>query len=324
MDRITSKQKGKHRVIRNTLLIVIGVALAVVAGASVYMLNYSLGAQHRSRAEALERLAQRTPSVMPWVDSIMATGALHDTTIVYDGKKLHAYYMAADSATNRTAVIVHGYKDTGLSMLQIGYMFHRDLGYNILLPEVSAHGESEGDNIGMGWRERHEVLRWIAIADSMFRDDLPSTTMVLHGISMGGATVMNVSGEQLPSCVKAIIEDCGYTSAWDEFAVQIKDQFGLPQFPLLYSTSALCKVCYGWSFGEDSPVNQVKKCKVPMLFIHGDKDDFVPTAMVHEVYAAHPGPKDLWLAPGSIHARAYSDHPNEYTRRVKQFLDNLR
>ena len=301
-------------------LIVLGVLVLMVTGASVYMLNFSLSPLQRSRAEALERLGERTPLVKPWADSIIAAGALRDTTITYDGKKLHAFYMPADSATTRTAILVHGYKDTGLTMLSMGYLFQHDMGYNILLPELSAHGESEGDHIGMGWNERLELLRWIAVADSMYRGDAPATQMVLHGLSMGAATVMNVSGEQLPPCVKAIVEDCGYTSAWDEFSAQLKDQFGLPQFPLMYTTSALCKMCYGWSFAENAPIEQVKKCKVPMLFIHGDNDDFVPTYMVQEVYDAHPGPKQLWLAKGSIHAYAYSDHPAEYTAQVKQFL----
>lgn len=309
--------KKVYKITIATLLL----ALVVTIAGSLYMLDYSLSAQHRSRAEALELLAERAPVVKAWVDSIVASGALRDTTITLaDGTSRHGYFLPADSATTRTAVLVHGYKDCALSMLHIGCMYHRDLGYNILLPDLWAHGESPGDHIGMAWNERHEVLQWVAVADSMFRGSSPATTMVLHGISMGGATVMNVSGEPLPPCVKAIVEDCGYTSVWDEFTAQLSDQFGLPRFPLLYTTSLLCKLRYGWSFGEAAPVEQVKKCKVPMLFIHGDDDDFVPTAMVHQVYAAHPGKKQLWLAPGSAHAKAYSDHPQEYTQLVQSFL----
>ncbi len=300
------------------IIIAAAAVLAVVtAGASFYMLDYSLCPHKRTRVEALEKLNERCPAVMPWVDSIMKSGALRDTVITLkDGTSRHGYYLRADRPTGRTAVLVHGYKDCALLMLHLGCMYHRDLGYNVVLPDLWSHGESEGDYIGMGWNERHEVIEWTEVASSLMQSD----TIVLHGVSMGGATVMNVSGERLPASVKAIIEDCGYTSAWDEFSGQLKEQFGLPAFPLLYTTSALCRVRYGWSFGEDSPREQVKRCRVPMLFIHGDKDDFVPTAMVHEVYASHPGKKQLWLAPGSEHARAYSDHPEEYTRRVKAFL----
>lgn len=297
------------------------VALAVVTAGSFYMLDYAFSPLKRTRAEALDRLSEICSTVMPWADSIVACNALHDTTIVLDdGTRRHAYYMAADSATTRTAVIVHGYKNAAFMMLQIGYLYHHDLGYNILLPELQAHGESDGESIGMGWNERFEVLRWIAVADSMFSCSSASTQMVLHGISMGGATVMNVSGEKLPPCVKAIVEDCGYSSAWDELAHQLNAQFGLPAFPLMHTTSALCRVKYGWWIGDCMPVAQVKKATVPMLFIHGDNDDFVPTAMVHEVYAAHPGPKQMWIAPGSTHAKSYTDHPTQYTQQVHTFL----
>ncbi len=252
---------------------------------------------------------------------MVTTGVLRDTIITLaDGTRRHGYFLAAATATTHTALLVHGYKDNALSMMHIGYMYQHEMGYNILLPDLWAHGESPGDAIGMGWNERREVLEWARLGAAMWGTDSVAVEMVLHGISMGAATVMNVSGEQVPSFVKAIVEDCGYTSAWAEFSGQLREQFGLPEFPLLYSTSLLCRVCYGWSFGEDSPVSQVAVSKLPMLFIHGDSDDFVPTAMVHELYGVHPGPKRLWLAPGSAHARSYSDHPEEYTRQVKSFL----
>ncbi|MCQ2289530.1 MAG: alpha/beta hydrolase [Muribaculaceae bacterium] len=299
-----------------TLFIVL---LIVVTAGSFYMLGYSLEPLKRSRTEAITRLAERTPLVKSWVDSIRNNEVIHDTTITLaDGTQRHGYYLAADKPSTHTAVLVHGYKDCALSMLNIGYMYHNDLGYNIILPDLWAHGESTGDYIGMGWNERNEVIQWAKVAQHMWRGN----TMVLHGVSMGAATVMNASGETLPPYVKAVIEDCGYTSTWDEFSHQLNEQFGLPAFPLLYTTSLLCKANYGWSFGEASPLEQVKKCKVPMLFIHGDKDDFVPTAMVNELYEAYPGPnKQLWLAPGSDHAMAYSDHPREYTRLVREFTD---
>lgn len=149
-----------------------------------------------------------------------------------------------------------------------------------------------------------------------------NTEMVVHGLSMGSATTMMVSGEEetVPSCVKCYIEDCGYTSVWDEFGGELKNQFGLPTFPLMDATSIACKLRYGWSFKEASALKQVEKCRRPMLFIHGDADDFVPTKMVYPLYEAHHGPKDMWIAEGSAHAMAYHDHPEEYVKEVKSFL----
>lgn len=307
------------RVVRLLLLVVVLLVIAE-AGASFYMLNFSLTPLRRSRSEALERLAKRCPHTRVWVDSIVDNGMLRDTIITLsDGSERHGYFMGAQPATSRTAVLVHGYKDCALSTLHLGCMYHRDMGYNIVLPDLWSHGESPGDYIGMGWNERCEVIEWARMAGHKWGGD--SAIVILHGVSMGAATVMNVGAEPLPSCVKAIVEDCGYTSAWDELAGQLSEQFSLPAFPLMYTTSALCKFKCGWSFSENSPLSRVAHCKVPMMFIHGDNDDFVPTAMVHELCAAHPGPKRLWLAPGSAHARAYSDHPQEYTTQVKLFIN---
>ena len=195
------------------------------------------------------------------------------------------------------------------------------LRFNILLPDLSAHGQSTGDHIGMGWNERYEVEKWIDVATSMWPGDSVPPRVVLHGISMGAATVMTTAGDSLPPCVKAVVEDCGYTSVWDEFSGQMREQFGLSEFPILYTSSALCRLRYGWSFGEASPLKQVARCHLPMLFIHGGNDTFVPTEMVHRLYAAKPEPKQLWVAPGSEHARAFTDHAEDYERVLRQFLN---
>ena len=172
----------------------------------------------------------------------------------------------------------------------------------------------------MGWKDRLDVMRWMAVADSLFRDSTGTTRQIVHGISMGAATTMCISGENTPSYVKCFVEDCGYTSVWDEFHYEIGVMYGLPDFPLMYTTSMLCKLRYGWTFGEASALKQVKKCHKPMLFIHGDKDDFVPTSMIYPLYAAKPQPKELYIAKGSAHARSYYDHKAEYTSRVTKFV----
>ena len=135
-------------------------------------------------------------------------------------------------------------------MLPIGHLYSHHLGYNILLPDLHAHGLSEGDAVQMGWLDRLDVLQWMDTANELFGD---STRMVVHGVSMGAATTMMVSGEELPPYVKCFVEDCGYTSVWDEFKGELKNQFGLPAFPLLDVASWLCKLKYGWSFRVELP-----------------------------------------------------------------------
>ena len=308
--------------------------IAIIVGGSSYMLDYSLGypLQDRKSAEAQrERIRKECPWTVAWMDSMYQHHAIKDTFVVMpSGYKAHAIYLYAPKTTDKAAVVVHGYKVRAEGMLHIAYLYNHGMGYNVLLPDLYGHGESEGDHIQMGWNDRWDVIRWSEVADEIFtkKNSLQKTKQkdahtqqVLHGISMGAATVMAVSGEKTPNYVKCFVEDCGYTNVWDEFAAQLKDQFGLPSFPLMNTTSALCRWKYGWSFAEAQQIEQVRKSTKPMLFIHGDKDDFVPYRMLQPLYKAKTkGKKDIFIAKGSVHAMAYRDHHEEYTQKVKEFL----
>ena len=315
------------KTIKYSLVAVIALATVLIC-AGYYMLGYALkpeGLVTRSRntQTSLEYMQETYPEVGRWIDSLQTVGALRDLYLENDEEtRLHALYVPAADSTDRTAVIVHGYTDNSIRMLMIGYLYSRQLGYNILLPDLYGHGLSSGTEVQMGWKDRLDVLLWTDEANRLLGGN---TQMVVHGISMGAATTMCVSGEvqhgmyQQPF-IKCFVEDCGYTSAWDEFKGELKNQFGLPAFPLLNVTSALCDMEYGWSFQEASPLEQVKKCTLPMLFIHGDADTFVPTWMVYPLYEAKPEPKELWIVPGAEHAVAYKENPETYTRKVSNFV----
>jgi fermentation-respiration switch protein FrsA (DUF1100 family) len=159
-------------------------------------------------------------------------------------------------------------------------------------------------------------MQWMEVAHDIYGD---SIQMVVHGISMGGATTMMISGEPQPYYVKCFIDDCGYTSVWEQFSKELKEQFGLPPFPLMYTSSWLCDMTKDWNFQEASALKQVAQCTLPMLFIHGDKDDYVPTWMVYELYKVKPEPKELWIVPHADHAKSYLLNRKEYTEKVKQF-----
>ena len=231
---------------------------------------------------------------------------------------MHALYAKASRPTPKTAFIIHGYTDQAVQMLHIAYLYHHDLNYNIFLPDLRYSGQTGGDAIQMGWKDRLDVMQWIDLCPSLFGKDLE---MVIHGISMGGATTMMTSGEQLPAFVKCFVDDCGYTSVWDQFSKELKVQFGLPNFPILHCASMICKMKHGWSFKEASALEQVRKCQLPMLFIHGDQDDYVPTWMVYDLYEAKPEPKELWITEGVGHARSYDVYPEEYTEKVRKFTE---
>ncbi len=291
--------------------------------AGKYMTNYALRFEPHGVAD-IERTRHKADSLCPgstaWYDSLKAAGQLKDTTIMgYNDKKVHACYVPAanPSAAQGTAVVVHGYSDNHYVFLYLVRMYRDEFNYNVLFPDLQYHGYSEGDYAQMGWYDRFDLEKWIEVAHGLWKDKF----MVLHGVSMGGATVMMASGDDLPDYVRAIVDDCGYSSVWDQFAHNLKDSFHLPPFPVLTSANIVCKNRYGWSFKEASSVEQLAKCQKPMLFIHGDADDFVPVSHVYKNYDAKiHGYKELWIAPGAVHANSYAKHPQEYTQRVRDFL----
>lgn len=321
---LMKQNMSKRKRITSLFAVVVILLLSAVAVGSCYMMNYSLSNPLDKRTTAqqrVEQLRERCPWINAWVDSIYQYKAIRDTFIIMkNGERQHALFLRSAQHTNRTVVVVHGYKVRAEGMLHIAFLYHHDLGWNVLLPDLHGHGLSDGENVQMGWKDRYDVLRWSQVANFLFADSTGHTQQVLHGISMGAATVMAVSGENTPYYIKGFVEDCGYGNVWDEFAWQLKEQFSLPAFPLMYSTSWLCKMRNGWSFEEAQQIDQVRKCKKPMLFIHGDKDDFVPTSFVYPLYQAKSGKKDLLIAKGSKHAVAYSDHRAEYTEKVKTFV----
>lgn len=314
------------------VLILLSILIAVFAlatvGGSFYMLDYALApdAERQDTAKRFARLYESYPETRPWMDSLRQTGAFRDTFVVMpSGERHHAYVVMqkrqkstdddrTEITNRRTAIIVHGWRDQGIGMLQIARLYER-MGWNIVVPDLHAHGLSEGEAIGMGWQERWDVTHWMRL----FRAD----TMVVHGISMGAATTMNVSGCPMPEGIRSIkfVEDCGYTSVWDEFVYELDEEFGLPAFPLLYTTSLLCQWKYGWSFTEAAPLQQLAHSPHPMLFIHGDDDHFVPSWMVHPLYKAKKGKKALWVTSGVQHALSYKTYPEQYTRRIKEFVE---
>lgn len=309
------------KLIKRLLIIIVGIFIAVTVFGTLYMFDFALKTKSTSHdiKASYDYLFERK-YMKEWVDSLEQNHLLFDTVIHsnYDGIKLHALYIKAPQPTTKTALLIHGYTDNAVRMLMIAHLYNKELGYNVLIPDLSAHGESEGKWIGMGWLNRYEVIQWLDVALDIFGRD---NQVVIHGISMGAATTMMTSGEKLPDNVKCFVADCGYTSVWDQFAHQLKRDFDLPIFPLMYATSIYSDYKLGWNFKEASSLEQVKKCNRPMFFIHGDADAYVPISMVYPLYDAKQGDKELWVVPGVKHADAYWDKTEEYVTRVKNFTE---
>ena len=291
-----------------------------------FMADYALKPTPHG-VQDIERTRHKADSLLPgstaWYDGLKARGILKDHWISGgEGVKLHACYVPAarPEEARGTAVVVHGYTDNHFVFLYLVRMYRDRLNYNVLFPDLQYHGYSGGDAIQMGWKDRLDLEKWIEAAHDIFQDDF----MVLHGVSMGAATVMMASGDPLPDYVRCFVEDCGYTSAWDQFASTLKQRFRLPPFPLLNSASIVTRRRYGWGFKDASSVEQLHKCVKPMLFIHGDADDFVPFAHLEKNFRAKwHGYKEKWEVPGAVHANSYAKYPEEYTRRVENFLKTV-
>ena len=229
--------------------------------------------------------------------------------------RLHSYEVKAKKESKVWVIAVHGYTDSAYFMVGAAKQF-LNYGYNVLMPDLRAHGKSEGKYIGMGWPDRLDLMQWIDYLIATYGN----IKIILYGISMGAATVMMTSGERLPSNVRAIIEDCGYTSAWEEFAYELKTLFHMPTFPALYNANVITKIRARYSLKKASAIKQVAKSKTPTLFIHGDKDKFVPFYMLDKLYEAASCKKEKLVIKNAGHAEAQKVEPERYWRCVRRFI----
>ena len=233
----------------------------------------------------------------------------------FDNLNLNGYKILNNSSTDNWVITVHGYTSKGIDMSSYAKKFY-DMGYNILMPDLRSHGNSEGTYIGMGWIDRLDILKWI----NFILKDNKEAKIILHGVSMGAATVSMVSGEALPNNIKAIIADCGYTSVWEQFSHKLKDLYSLNDFPIMNACSIISKFKAGYSLNEASSLKQVSKSKTPILFIHGDKDDFVPYKMMADLYNAANCPKEQLTIKNAGHAEASKIDPKLYWTTITTFI----
>ncbi len=232
-----------------------------------------------------------------------------------DGLNLVADYYNTNPDSHKYAIVVHGYSGNRSHMKAYG-LYYAGQDYNILMPDLRSHGDSDGTYIGMGWLDKADILKWIDYIVSMDSE----AQIVLHGVSMGGATVLMTSGEELPDNVKAIVDDCGYTSVWDIFADEMEYLFNLPEFPFLYSASFFANIRAGYDFKEASSLEQVRKTTLPIFFAHGSVDNFVHTDMVYELYDACPTDKELYVVEGAGHGQAMYYDPDTYFDKIFNFI----
>ena len=301
------------------ILSAILIVLLAIGGISYYIVYWGLSPSRTDEADTYSYMYSEYPHLKQWVRTLNANQQLCETTILStDSLRLHAFFIPADRPTTNTAIVIHGHKNCALGMLHIAYMYSKNMHFNVLLPDLRAHGGSEGDHIGMGWEDRKDIQRWIEEAPRIFSTD--DLRIVVHGISMGAATTMMLAGDETPKSVRCFVEDCGYTSVWDAFSYVATHRNHLTVFPFMYIANKISQWKYGLDFKEASAIEQLRKAEKPMLFIHGTNDHYVPFEMVHKLYEAKPRNKFIWEAPNARHARSYHDYPRDYTKQVAAFV----
>ncbi|KRM22477.1 alpha/beta hydrolase [Latilactobacillus graminis] len=304
----------KRRWLKWSLISAIALVVVVLWGATMYMYQYAFVPGQKSflnsgQPTKVYQANQR------WLKNVKQTKWYQQSAT--DHLKLTALYVPAAQPTSKTILVAHGYMGKKEDMARYIHLYH-DLGYNVLAPDDRASGESEGHAIGYGWTDRLDYVKW---TKQVVQKNGQQSQIGLFGVSMGGATVMMTAGEKLPVQVKAVVEDCGYSSIEGELAYQLNDLFGLPKFPIFYTTNLMARARAGYNFFDGDATKSLAKSKIPIFFIHGGQDKFVPTKMVYENYAAANQPKKLWVVKGAGHAKAMAKQPKLYRQKVGAFFE---
>lgn len=236
------------------------------------------------------------------------------TITSHDGLTLTGkYYHTADGAP--LEVQCHGYKGNAIRDFCGSWKIAKEDGRNVLLIDERCHGGSQGHTITFGILEKQDIKGWIDWANERFG----TVPILLNGVSMGAATVLMVSGMELPGNVKAVIADCPYDAPSNIIRKVLGQDMGM-NVKLIYPLIRAGGMVYGkFNLDADSPLEAVRRTKLPILLIHGGDDRFVPHDMSVNLHAAAPDRIRFHTIPGAGHALNYVTDPEGYTRIVRDF-----
>ena len=232
----------------------------------------------------------------------------------FDNLTLYGYLLRGNK--KEVVICVHGYK----SAMEFDYCdkvkIYQDRGSTVLLLNDRAHGKSEGDYLGFSEHDKRDVARWVDFINDIY----PDAKIYLHGVSMGGATVIHCANMNLKN-VCGIIDDCGFDSIVNISKYLMKDIYHLSYFPFGDLAWMWSVIITGISFNTSMGEECVRNSSVPILFIHGKEDHYVPCRMSEMMYEACTTPKELHIIENCGHAASYMMAPKEYTDAVNRLLD---
>lgn len=238
------------------------------------------------------------------------------------GYKLTGYLFKAKQESDLYLFGAHGYRSYGKKEFAGVAQYYLSRGVNVFLVDHVASGESEGTYCTFGYNEVRDCMKWLGYMRSAFGKDI---RIILHGVSMGCATVTMMSGrDDLPENVVGVVADCGFTTAKALFRYKLGD-LGVPPERLIRAVDFVHTGKMGFSFGDLEPVECVKNSRVPMLFIHGAEDKLVPCFMVKELYEACGSEyKDLLIVEGADHAQSFKVNRELFESKLDELLKVIR
>ncbi len=232
-----------------------------------------------------------------------------------DGKILVAQKIIVDKKSDDWVVILHGQGGNIEDVYDIAFSYAKE-GYNILLPNLRAHGESEGSYYGMGWLDRLDVINWIDV----ILEEHASADVLIHGVGLGADTALMLSGEPLKDSIKAIIAEGAYTTAWEAVKKEYKERHpDWPVFPIMHMLNPVAKVWGGYSLKEADAVSQVANAKIPVLLIRGGNDTYADEEMAKELDAAIASEHELYTIATGTHEDCRFAEPDNYYGKVFEF-----
>ena len=237
------------------------------------------------------------------------------------GENLVGYLMKAKEPSDIYVFGAHGYRSYGKKEFCGFAQYYLSRGINVFFPDHIASGESDGTHCTFGYYEKEDCMKWLQYMKDKFGKDIK---IILHGVSMGSATVCMMSGrDDLPENVKFTVADCGFTTAKALFKFKM-DALKIPDYGLLKGVNFANKVNHGFDFRDIAPVESVERAQVPMLFVHGKDDNLVPSFMAQELYdSCSSDYKDILIVEGADHAQAHVGGKEEYEEKIDMFIEKF-
>lgn len=235
----------------------------------------------------------------------------------FDGLRLYGALL--ENYSDKIVICVHGFTGSGKKdFASLAQAYYKN-GYNVLLVDNRAHGQSEGKYVGFGVLDRFDLRNWVKYVINRFGSNVQ---IFLHGISMGAATVLMASSI-MPKNVRGIIADCGFTSVYEIFEYVLKRDYHLPKFPIIYLTNIMSKIRAGYGYKDVNTTAEIARSDIPILFIHGENDEFVPLWMTMKNYSHCKAYKELFIVRESEHAESHYIDKKGYERRILTFIEKI-